>query len=139
MNRSLFVVVLLLAVGPAGLAQRVLYSSQAINQPYQGAAIKRIRPHWLYSPIITVHYADGRQQKVARDSIWGYEDQRGRVYRYYKHTFYLVLGAKDVVTYNSPRPVGRAVVNVRYFSHDYDSPIRMTESKARLDSSQISQ
>lgn len=59
------------------LAQRVLYTSQDISRPYQGSAIRAIRPHWYFSPTLTINYKDGRSQDVPRDRIWGYEDRRG--------------------------------------------------------------
>jgi hypothetical protein len=116
------------------LAQRVLYTSQDISQPYQGPAIRAIRPHWYYSPTLTIKYKDGRSQDVPRDSIWGYEDRRGRRYRYYKGTFYRVLDANGLVRYSIQRPTGRGVANMHYFSQGYDSPLRWTKAKARRES-----
>lgn len=124
----------MLSLGPAALAQRVLYSSQDIDRAYEGPAIRTIRTHWYFSPTITVHYRDGRTQDVPRDSIWGYEDRRGRQYRYYKRDFYRVLNANGLIRYSIMRPTGRGVANMRYFSQDYDSPLRWTKARAGRDS-----
>lgn len=127
----------ILTLGHTGLAQRVLYTSQDIGQPYQGPAIKAIRPHWYFSSTLTINYKDGHSQDVPRDSIWGYEDRRGRRYRYYKHDFYRVLATDGLVRYSIQRPSGRGVADFRYFSQDYDSPLRWTKAKARRDSTAI--
>ena len=137
MNRSLFGLILLIIMAPACLAQRVIYSSQMIQQPYQGPAIKTIRPHLRFSSSITVKYTDGRKELIPKDSIWGYENSRGRLYRYYKREFYRVVAVSDLVRYVITRPNGRGVVNTRYFSHDYDSELYWRKAKARRDSSQV--
>ena len=139
MNRFVFLLAILFVSSSNGWAQRVIYSSQAINEPYQGPAILTIRPHGYFRSTITIKYADGRSQDVPKDSIWGYEDQRGRLYRYYKHDFYRVANTEGLVRYTILRPTGHGVANYKYFSQDYDSPLRWTRAKARRDSSQISQ
>ncbi len=139
MDRFIFSLAILFAFGSNGWAQRVLYSSQAINQSYQGPAIRTIRPRWYFASNITIKYADGRSQDVPKDSVWGYEDQRGRLYRYYKRDFYRVLNTEGLVRYSILRPTGRGVADYQYFSQDYDSPLRWTKAKARRDSSQVSQ
>ena len=136
MNRSLFWLALLILVAPTCIAQRVIYSSQLISQTYQGPAIKTIHPHRMLSSTISVKYTDGRHQVIPKDSIWGYEDTHGRLYRYYQHEFYRVTAVSDLIRYVVTRPNGRGVVNTRYFSRDYDSALYWGKAKARRDSSQ---
>ncbi|AUD05976.1 hypothetical protein [Spirosoma pollinicola] len=136
MNRSLFWLALLIVAAPTCIAQRVIYSSQLISQSYQGPAIKKIRAPGRFSSTITVKYTDGRKQIIPRDSIWGYEDARGRLYRNYKREFYRVTAVSDLVRYVVTRSNGRGVVNTRYFSRDFDSALYWGKAKARRDSSQ---
>lgn len=135
MNRSLFWLALLIVAAPTCVAQRVIYSSQMIAQSYQGPAIKKIRSPGRFSSTITVKYTDGRKQVIPRDSLWGYEDARGRLYRYYRHEFYRVTAVSDSVRYVVTRANGRGVVNTRYFSRDFDSALYWRKAKARGDSS----
>ncbi len=118
------------------LAQRVLYTSTDLAQPYDGPTLRNVRQHWALSPNITAVYADGHTEKVSRDSIWGYEDRKGRVYRFYRHGFYRLLPTSqktDLVRYRQLRNAGRGVAYVRYFSQTLDSPVRWTKRKAQKD------
>lgn len=117
----------------AAFAQRIIYTSRTIQSPSQDAPIKALRFHWIYAPAITVKYIDGQTREVAKDSIWGYEDKLGHIYRYYKPYFYLVGDTDELISYSKPVPVGKGVSTAHYFSHDLDSPIRMTKAKALRD------
>jgi hypothetical protein len=137
MSRFISLFGIMLALSPIVQAQRVLYSSQSIKQRYHGPLIKAIRPHSVFTQFITIKYADGHSEQIDKDSIWGYEDRHGRIHRYYNKQFYLVRKANDVVYYSIQRPTGQGIANLRYFSQDYDSPLRWTKAKARNDSHQI--
>jgi hypothetical protein len=133
MKRFILVLVIISGLALTGYAQQVLYSSQDIHQSYKGPAIKSIRQNWVFSPAITVRYVDGHTERIPKDSIWGYEDRRGRLYRYYKNEFYKIRKEKDVIYYTIQRPNGEGITNHHYFSQDYDTPLRWTKNKARRD------
>lgn len=137
MNRFNCLLGMTLAFAGQGQAQRVLYSSHTINQSGQDAAIKTIRPHWAFSNVITVIYKNGHTERIPKDSIWGYEDRHGRLYRYYKNEFYRVRKVENLVYYTILRPTGQSVANRRLFSKSYDSPLRWTKAKARRDSNYL--
>ncbi len=116
------------------LAQRVLYSSKDLNRPDAGRVVRNVRPNWRLASTVTVLYKNGGREKIARRTIWGYQDRWKRVYRYYRGSFYELVDTGELVRYNRDAIVGNGVLTeVRYFSKTLDSNVRRTKRRARRD------
>ena len=137
MIRLLILIAIVGVLHTESSAQRVLYNSQQLNQPNTKRSIRTIRPNWALSPTITVVYADGHKEKVDRETIWGYEDRKKRVYRYHKNGFYRLMDTGDVIHYRQSRTTGRGMASVNYFSSSLDSPVCWTKRKARKDTADV--
>jgi hypothetical protein len=116
-------------------AQRVLYNSQDLEQPGPTQTIRTIRPGGALSSTITVVYADGHKEKILRKDIWGYEDQKSRVFRYYGKSFFQLRDVGELVRYVVPQlGVDGLLTQYTYFSKTLDSTIHGSKRRARNDS-----
>lgn len=117
-----------------GLAQRVLYSSQDLDQRYVRPVIRDVIPNGIFSSNITVLYQDGRRERIPRRSIWGYEDRKNRVYRYYEGSFLQVVEIGELVKYTHQGIISDGIlIENTYFSKTLDSAIHITKHRAAKD------
>ena len=129
--RTLLSLLLVLSFGGSS-AQRILYTSQDLNRPYDGRPIDAIHPHWLaggFATKITIVYKDGEKQKISRDSIWGFEDSTHSIYRSYQGELYEMKPKDDLLMYISASSRYR----FPYYSKTLDGPLYGTKRQARKD------
>lgn len=119
---------------------RVLYISTDINKVSSGDSIAKIRPGipWL-GKNIKLTLRNGERTTVPKKEIWGYSDEKGKVWRSFQKSFYQVMQVSDVVEYEiiESRPIGNGgVVNepVRKYSKTLDSRIVGSRKRALRDS-----
>lgn len=78
--------------------QAILYSSRDIGKT-RSAAFEKIRvPE--HGRFVKIRHADGTKSKILKDSLWGYSDNKGRIYRLYKNRSYRVFAREDYIKYS---------------------------------------
>ncbi|MBO0937672.1 hypothetical protein J2I47_14030 [Fibrella sp. HMF5335] len=125
---------------------RLINNSSALYSPVTApdTTIKRIRAAGWLSRNIVIKNQDGSVLRVPKNTVWGYSDKNGKVWRRYRSGFYQVIRIADVVeyqdivsqtyqtnghTYTTQQPV------IRY-SRTLDSPIYGTRRRALRDDNQ---
>jgi hypothetical protein len=78
---------------------------------------------------IAVVYTNGERRKIRKSDVWGYVDNRGRMFRLHKGHAYKVFMRGDFVKYERRMP-GTNVYR-RLYSADLDSPVYLSKRKAR--------
>ena len=123
-----FHIVLVTFISVATQAQSLLKSSSEINHAIADTAIKKIKPQ-KFGRTLKVKYKDGSQQRIKMDSLWGYKDKKGRIFRLYKNVPYQILKENEFVTYfiNSNTTMGPRTY--RFYSKTRDSEIVMRKRK----------
>jgi hypothetical protein len=105
--------------------------------------VKRIRAAGWLSRNIVIKKQDGSVLRVPKNTVWGYSDKNGKVWRRYRSGFYEVLRVADVVEYRDMvsqtyQTNGHSYTNqqpiIRY-SRTLDSPIYGTRRRALRDDS----
>lgn len=126
---------------------RLLFHSTEMAQAASADSIKWIRPILFQRKVVKVRYPDNRDAVIARDSIWGYSDRRGRVYRRYRKTFLEVVQVGELIKYEEQtttaypvngQVMGATVTNT-YYSRNLDSQIFSSPKKALRDSGAVYQ
>ena len=105
--------------------------------------IKRIRAAGWLSRNIVVKHQDGSVVRVPKNTVWGYSDKSGKVWRRYRSGFYEVMRVADVVeyrdmvsqTYQSNGTTHTIQQPVTRYSRTLDSPIYGTRRRALRDDS----
>ncbi|MFD2570212.1 hypothetical protein ACFSUS_06170 [Spirosoma soli] len=114
---------------------RILYASTDINQATDDS-VARIKPGgFILGKNIKVTLRTGERRIIPRKDIWGYSDEKGKVWRCFKKTFYQVVQIGDVVEYEviELRNTGNNLyVNepVRLYSKTLDSKIVGSRKRA---------
>ncbi len=122
---------------------RVLYTSAAVYQKNADDSIARIKPGGpVFGKNLTFIRINGERKKVPRNEIWGYSDEKGRVWRSFKKTYCKVLRVDDIVEYEvtEPRTVGlNTVVNepVKLYSKTLESTIFRSRKRAIRDQDEL--
>ncbi|TKT94236.1 hypothetical protein [Dyadobacter frigoris] len=80
-----------------GQHQKLLYNSSDIGQS-DSLTIKTIRGQ-QYSRYVKVFNRSGTKIKIPKDSLWGFTDRKGHIYRFYKKLPYRVVFKNDFVKY----------------------------------------
>ncbi|MBO0934476.1 hypothetical protein [Fibrella aquatilis] len=124
---------------------RLLTSSAALNDPATApdTTIKRIRAAGWLSRKIVIKKQDGSVVRIPKNTVWGYSDKNGKVWRRYRATFYQVIRIADVVEYQDVVAQTYAVNGQPYtvqqtvtrYSRTLDSPIYGTKRRALRDES----
>ncbi|WP_461085329.1 hypothetical protein [Spirosoma flavus] len=114
---------------------RVLYSSSEIDQVSASDSITRIRPGSFLGNNLRITLRNGERKSIPKKTVWGYSDEKGRVWRRFKSTYYQILRVSDVVEYEiiEQRAAGpNMVVNepVRMYSKTLDSRIVGSRKRA---------
>ncbi|MFD1144806.1 hypothetical protein ACFQ4C_26995 [Larkinella insperata] len=113
---------------------RLLLQSTDINNTTASQPVKSIHPSFLGFGNLTIRYADGRTEKVSKKSVWGYTDKKGRVYRYYRNTYFEVLDLDEVVRYERTRPHSPKNPRLQqFYSKTLDSKLFNSRKKALRD------
>lgn len=112
---------------------RILHRSADVHNAGTGEPIESVRPILLSYGNLMVRYPDGRAEKVSRKNIWGYTDQKGRVYRYYRNAYYEVITMGDVVHYRKEGPQLPRQAPRTYYSKTLDSRVVPNRRKALRD------
>lgn len=120
----------LMSVLPLVLAgQNILRHSNESMQVSGDTLIRRITPQ-RYGKYVRIRYHDGSKQKVFKDSLWGYIDKKGSVYRIYRRQQYRVLESDQIVKYAYKKYVGKAWRTYLAYSKNLDS--RIVNRKKKL-------
>ena len=114
---------------------RVLYSSAELDQVSTADSIARIRPGGFLGNTLKFTLRDGERRSIPKKEIWGYSDEKGRVWRCFKKTCYQVLRVSDVVEYeiSESRNVGHNIYvyePVKFYSKTLDSKIVGSRKRA---------
>lgn len=117
-------------------SNRLLYTSSDINQVSLVDSISRIRAGGLFlGKNVKFTLRNGEHRTVPKSEIWGYSDEKGRVWRCFRKSFYQVLRVNNVVEYEvvESRNVGHNIVvnePVRMYSKTLDSKIVGSRKRA---------
>jgi hypothetical protein len=76
--------------------QRILRYSNESKRTTGDTVIRKITPQ-PYGKYVRIRYYDGSKQKIFKDSLWGYIDKKGTVYRIYHRRSYSVLENDEIV------------------------------------------
>ena len=118
-----------MSVLPLVLAgQNILRHNNESMQVSGDTLIRRITPQ-RYGKYVRIRYYDGSKQKVFKDSLWGYIDKHGSVYRIYHRQSYRVLKKDEIVKYTYKKYVGKAWRTYLAYSTDLDSRIVKRKNK----------
>ena len=119
---------------------RVLFRSTEIAQttPTPTDSIKWIRPIAFNRGVLKIRYMDGHEDRIAKNSFWGFSDRKGRVYRRYRRNYLEVVQIGELVTYKEHTTTTSSVdgqlqsvpVTNTYYSKTLDSPIYSSRKKA---------
>lgn len=140
---------LLLAVGCTTMQtfrttpNRLLYSSADVSRPNVTAdpSVRAVRKAGFFSNDIVTVKQDGSQTRVPENTLWGYVDKDGKVWRRYRKDFLEVRQIGVLVEYIELRSEQRRVNGrtqysrnrVSLFSRTLDSPIYQSRSRALRD------
>ncbi|MEO6685353.1 MAG: hypothetical protein ABIN24_05285 [Dyadobacter sp.] len=80
-----------------GQHQKLLYHSSDIGKS-DSLTIKKIHPQ-QYSKYVKIRNQDGTKSKILKDSLWGFTDRKGHIFRFRKRLPYRVVFKKDFVKY----------------------------------------
>ena len=116
-----------------------LYSQTAAPD----TTVKRIRAAGWLSRNIVVKNQDGSVVRVPKNTVWGYSDKNGKVWRRYRSGFYEIIRVADVVEYRDmvSRPYQTNGNTYTYqqaivrYSRTLDSSIYGTRRRALRDDS----
>ncbi|OJW70908.1 MAG: hypothetical protein BGO59_32295 [Spirosoma sp. 48-14] len=120
---------------------RLLFQSQDIYQPSNRATpsdtITAIESRGVLSKYLIIRYRHSRRRLMAKDSVWGFVDGYGTIWRSYeKELFVLVDFNGGWVNYAINRPV-RTRLSAMYwapmYSRTLDSKIKSSWSEAMAD------
>ena len=113
----------------------LIYDGDSSDSPGTSAGIRKIRPQGV-GKYVKVYYEDGRTEKIAKDSLWGYRDKKGNTFRMYRREPYLIISDNEIVTYAHRKMVGNGngVVwqTYRLYSLTRNSPIVSRKKKLQI-------
>ncbi|MFD2936352.1 hypothetical protein [Spirosoma flavum] len=143
-KRSLLLVLAILASQPIYAQWRLLFRSQDIQQTLNlmtltdsANSIMAIESRGVLSKYLIVRYSRSKRKLVAKDSIWGFVDGNGAIWRCYEKELFLVINSnRGWVNYAINRPVGTrltAMYGARMYSRTLDSKIKSNWSEAMAD------
>lgn len=98
--KSLFLLLLFIGCSFSasfGQHQKVLYKGTDIGQS-DSSTVKTIRAQ-QYSRYLKVLNRDGTKTRVLKDSLWGFSDRKGHIFRFRKRLPYRVIFKNDFVKY----------------------------------------
>ncbi|TDE09420.1 hypothetical protein [Dyadobacter psychrotolerans] len=120
----------LMAILPSLLiGQRILRYSNESKRATGDTLIEKITPQ-RYGRYVRIRYYDGSKQKLFKDSLWGYIDKKGTVYRIYRREHYKVLETDEIGKYAYKKYVGKAWRTYPAYSKNLDS--RIVNRKKKL-------
>ncbi|WP_420150326.1 hypothetical protein [Spirosoma sp.] len=108
---------------------RILYSSSDMNETSTADSIAQIKPgNFVFAKNLRLRLQNGERKTIAKKAIWGYSDEKGKVWRRFRNSYYQIMEVSDVVEYEKiePRNVGPGMViyePVKMYSKTLDSKI----------------
>lgn len=113
----------------------LIYDDDSSNNSGTSAGIRKIRPQGV-GKYVKVYYEDGRMEKIAKDSLWGYSDGKGQTFRIYGRDLYLIVSDNEFVTYAHRKMVGTGSGVIwqtyRSYSLTRNSPIVSRKKKLQM-------
>lgn len=115
---------------------RILYSSTDINGATTADSIIRIKPgNFVFAKNVRLTLQNGERKTISKKAIWGYSDEKGKLWRRFRNTFYQIMEVSDVVEYEKivPRTTGPNMViyePVKMHSKTLDSKIVGSRKRA---------
>src|SRR5215217_5974334 len=129
--KSLFVSTFAIFLSFATFGQSLLRNSSDVDNAIPDTSIKKIKPQ-KFGRAVKVRYKDGNLERIKMDSLWGYTNKKGKVFRIYKHHIYQILKEEEFITYFVTSFIAETGPRTYwFFSKDRDSEI--VNRKKKLD------
>lgn len=121
-----------MAENASGQHTALFYRSAEIETAPRDSTIRDVWPQ-KSGKYMLIKYRNGLKTKVPKDSVWGFRDRKGNVFRMYERVPYLVVENETYVKYHYETEIYIEPTfiphTLSYFSETLDSPIKSSKKK----------